>query len=67
MGGHYSYNFSNKSSYEVKVTLGFETKTMKAGNHAFFKTNTSTASVKYSPADKVYAFGGSGNISFHNK
>jgi len=54
MGNEYWYRISNKSKYEIQVTINSVTKTIQAGNSVTFSNvYTQSASVKYSPADKV--------------
>jgi len=49
----YSYIFYNQSRYEVKVTIGSSTKTVRVGSSNSFYTYSSSERVVYSPSSKV--------------
>jgi len=65
----YEYRFTNKSDYEVTVTV--EKTTKKIIPHAFLATvitgSKKRVTVNYSPSDKVKPDGGTGTVAFNNR
>jgi len=65
----YEYRFTNKSDYEVTVTVKKTTK--KIIPHAFLATVITSSerrvTVNYSPSDKVKPDGGTGTVAFNNR